>query len=188
MVKDHSDRERGNPPQPHGLLFSIKSKDNTYHGLCYTSRGALAGTRNSSMGQLHEGSIRRPPLTNVGFPCRARCADSWCVPEHTIPSFTTNTTHLSETPLAEFVTFPSFPTQRSQGSLWCIRWCPKNTTKINSINYTLNIKMQGFLYFSKFNFSLRLKCLNNCWPYFKTYNKHFLASQATLHYQTTLYY
>ena len=25
-------------------------KDNTYHGLCYTSRGALAGTRNSSMG------------------------------------------------------------------------------------------------------------------------------------------
>ena len=34
-------------------------KDNTYHGLCYTSRGALAGTRNSSMGPLHEGSIRR---------------------------------------------------------------------------------------------------------------------------------
>ena len=25
-------------------------QDNTYHGLCYTSRGALAGTRNSSMG------------------------------------------------------------------------------------------------------------------------------------------
>ena len=25
-------------------------KDSTYHGLCYTSRGALAGTRNSSMG------------------------------------------------------------------------------------------------------------------------------------------
>ena len=35
-------------------------KDSTYHGLCYTSRGALAGTRNSSMGQPHEGSIRRP--------------------------------------------------------------------------------------------------------------------------------
>ena len=28
--------------------------------LCYTSRGALAGTRNSSMGPPHEGSIRRP--------------------------------------------------------------------------------------------------------------------------------
>ena len=35
-------------------------QDNTYHGLCYTSRGALAGTRNSSMGPTHEGSIRRP--------------------------------------------------------------------------------------------------------------------------------
>ena len=35
-------------------------QDNTYHGLCYTSCGALAGTRNSSMGPLHEGSIRRP--------------------------------------------------------------------------------------------------------------------------------
>ena len=34
-------------------------QDNTYHGLWYTSRGALAGTRNSSMGPPHEGSIRR---------------------------------------------------------------------------------------------------------------------------------
>ena len=30
------------------------------HSLCYTSRGALAGTRNSSMGPRHEGSMRRP--------------------------------------------------------------------------------------------------------------------------------
>ena len=35
-------------------------QDNTYHGHCYTSRGALAGTRNSSMGPPHEGSIRQP--------------------------------------------------------------------------------------------------------------------------------
>ena len=35
-------------------------QDSTYHGLCCTSRGALAGTRNSSMGPPHEGSIRRP--------------------------------------------------------------------------------------------------------------------------------
>ena len=35
-------------------------QDSTYHGLCYTSHGALAGTRNSSMGPSHEGSIRRP--------------------------------------------------------------------------------------------------------------------------------
>ena len=71
MVKDHSDSEKGNSLPPHRLLLSINSKgsfictiphrqDNTYHGLCYTSRGALAGTRNSSMGPPHEGSIRRP--------------------------------------------------------------------------------------------------------------------------------
>ena len=35
-------------------------QDSTYHGLCYTSRGALAGTRNGSMGPPHEGSIRLP--------------------------------------------------------------------------------------------------------------------------------
>ena len=70
MVKDHSDSEKGNPLPPHRLLFPINNKgslyapshkqDSTYLGLCYTSRGALAGTRNSSMGPPHEGSIRRP--------------------------------------------------------------------------------------------------------------------------------
>ena len=60
MVKDHSDSVRGNPLQPHGLLFSISSTGyficivpqtgyNTYHGLCYTSRGALAGLNGSTM-------------------------------------------------------------------------------------------------------------------------------------------
>ena len=43
------------------LLYAPSDRqDRTYHGLCYTSRGALAGTRNSSMGSPHEGSIRRP--------------------------------------------------------------------------------------------------------------------------------
>ena len=42
------------------LYASFHRQDNTYHGLCYASRGALAGTRNSSMGPPHEGSIRRP--------------------------------------------------------------------------------------------------------------------------------
>ena len=43
------------------LLYAPSHRqDNTYHGLCYTSRGALAGTRNSTMGPPHEGSIRRP--------------------------------------------------------------------------------------------------------------------------------
>ena len=40
------------------LLYAPSHRqDSTYHGLCYTSRGALAGMRNSSMGSPHEGSI-----------------------------------------------------------------------------------------------------------------------------------
>ena len=48
MAKDESDSDRGNPLPPHRLLFLInEQQDNTYHSLCYTSHGALAGTRNS---------------------------------------------------------------------------------------------------------------------------------------------
>ena len=63
------------------LLYAPSHRqDNTYHGHCYTSRGALAGTRNSSMGPPHKGSIRRPiapwanalPLSYVPLPLRAR--------------------------------------------------------------------------------------------------------------------
>ena len=44
-----------------GLLYAPSYKqESTYHNLCHTSHGALAGTRNSSMGPLHEGSIQRP--------------------------------------------------------------------------------------------------------------------------------
>ena len=52
MLKDHSDRERGNLRLAARVLLYASShrQDNTYHGLCYTRRGALAGTRNSSMG------------------------------------------------------------------------------------------------------------------------------------------
>ena len=40
------------------LLYAPSHRqDSTYHGLCCTSRGALAGMRNSSMGSPHEGSI-----------------------------------------------------------------------------------------------------------------------------------
>ena len=52
MVKDHSDSEKENPLPPHRLLLS-----GSFIG---TSCRALAGTRNSSMGPPHEGSIRRP--------------------------------------------------------------------------------------------------------------------------------
>ena len=75
MVKDHSDRERYVGYSFRlwchmGYSFRLGAKfilcasshrqDNTYHSLCYTSRGALAGTRNSSMGLPNEGSIRWP--------------------------------------------------------------------------------------------------------------------------------
>ena len=60
MMKDHSDSERENQLPPlHGLLFLISKaffyapshrQDRTYHDLCYTSRGALTRTRNSSIG------------------------------------------------------------------------------------------------------------------------------------------
>ena len=70
MVKDHSDNEKGTRCRHIGYSYRLTARvilyeqphrqDSTYHGLRYTSRGALAGTRNSSMGPPHEGSIRRP--------------------------------------------------------------------------------------------------------------------------------
>ena len=60
MVQDHSDCDRGNPLPQHGYFFRLTARvllyapshrqDSIYHSLCYTSRGALARTRNSSMG------------------------------------------------------------------------------------------------------------------------------------------
>ena len=68
MVKDHSDSEKGNPLPPYKLLLSINSKGSfictipqtgyTSHGLCYTSRGALDGARNSSIGSLKRLQMR----------------------------------------------------------------------------------------------------------------------------------
>ena len=43
------------------LLYALSHRqDSTYHDLCYTSREALAGTRNSSRGSPYEGSIQQP--------------------------------------------------------------------------------------------------------------------------------
>ena len=61
MIKDHSDSEWGNPLAPLGLFSfrltarvllyaSSPRQENTYHGLCYTYRGELAGARYSPMG------------------------------------------------------------------------------------------------------------------------------------------
>ena len=62
------------------LLYAPSHRqDNTYHSLCYTSRGALAGTRNSSMGPPHEGSIRWPiaPWANA-LTTELLPAPRWC--------------------------------------------------------------------------------------------------------------
>ena len=80
MVKDHSDSEKGNPLPPHKLLLSINSKgsfnmhhpaDRITHTTAFVTpiRGALAGTRNSSMGSPHEESIAH----------KSRERRLWCV-------------------------------------------------------------------------------------------------------------
>ena len=60
MVKDHSDSERETHCWHIDYSFQLAARvllyasshrqDNTHHSLCYTSRGGLPGTRNSSMG------------------------------------------------------------------------------------------------------------------------------------------
>ena len=48
------------------LLYAPSHRqDNTYHGLCYTSRGTLAGTRNSSMGVHFRREHIQPSLSNL---------------------------------------------------------------------------------------------------------------------------
>ena len=90
MVEDHSDSEREETRCRHmGYSFRLAARvllyasshrqDNTYHCLCYTSRGTLAGTRNSSMGppwridptthrvmseRSYHGATSRSPHTN----------------------------------------------------------------------------------------------------------------------------
>ena len=63
MVKDHSDRERGNPVPPlNGLLFPISCKGfficRITHTKAFVNTGAPTETRNTSMDH-NEGSIRR---------------------------------------------------------------------------------------------------------------------------------
>ena len=128
MVKDHSNSKRGNPVPPHGLLFPISSKgsficiihrqDDIYHSICYTSHGALAGTRNSSMGQPHEGLIHHT---------MSRCSNHRSTSSSSIPfrridptthhttsrcSITTDLHHLAPFHLEESIQRPITPTSR----------------------------------------------------------------------------
>ena len=48
------------------LLYAPSHRqDNTYHGLCYTSRGALAGTRNITIGIHDTHNEKKPTLINT---------------------------------------------------------------------------------------------------------------------------
>ena len=50
------------------LLYAPSHRqDNTYHGLCYTSREALAGTRNSSMGRWHRSQRRQAHRRQLSY-------------------------------------------------------------------------------------------------------------------------
>ena len=70
MIKDYSDIERWNPPTVPGYFFLLAARvilhasshrqDSRYHGLCYTSRGAMTGTTNSLMSPLWGGD----PITH----------------------------------------------------------------------------------------------------------------------------
>ena len=58
MINDHSEESRCCHYMGYSFRLAARvilyvqcyRKDSAYHGLCYTSRGALTGTRNSSMG------------------------------------------------------------------------------------------------------------------------------------------
>ena len=50
------------------LYASSHRQDNTYHGLCYTCRGALAGTRNSSVDKGKASQADTPPSACYRFP------------------------------------------------------------------------------------------------------------------------
>ena len=62
------------------LLYAPSHRqDNTYRGLCYTSRGALARTRNSSMGPIVVERVPVSGLNSAKMYCtsktyRARCS------------------------------------------------------------------------------------------------------------------
>ena len=92
MVKYHSDSEREETCCRHmGYSFRLVARvllyasshrqDNTYHSLCYTSLGALAWTRNSSMGP----SWRIDPTTHRTMSKRSyhgatsRSWQQWCM-------------------------------------------------------------------------------------------------------------
>ena len=65
------------------LYVPSHRQDSTYHGLCYTSRGALAGTRNSSMKDRsddpshHERMLLPRSWLKIGHSVSSQLTHSW---------------------------------------------------------------------------------------------------------------
>ena len=102
MVYDHSDSERGN--RCRHLVYSFRlaarvllyasshRQDNTYHSLCYTSRGTLAGISNPCRGRLLWNNSALSSMTEknvVGGKKEGSCYDI-----HTKGSFNISLTRL----------------------------------------------------------------------------------------------
>ena len=122
MVKDNLDRREETCCRHVGYTFQLAARvllyasshrqDNTYHGLCYTSRAALAGTRNSSMGPPHEGSIRDRergnllPPHRLLFPISSKSSFICIIPDriaHTTAFVTPVVEHWLEREIAQLV-------------------------------------------------------------------------------------
>ena len=143
------------------LYASFHRQDNTYHGLCYTSRGALAGTRNSSMGPPHEGSIRRPtapwanalPLSYI--PLLPGNDKQQCHPTWFEPTARRHTGLLTVHHCQSLVGHKSF---KSLGLLWNLSTSLMVFKKkpgefsFNSAKYIINILFFFFFFFYKIRF------------------------------------
>ena len=120
MVKDHSDSERGTPLPSYGLLFPIAARvllyasshiqNNTYHDLCYTSRGALAGINtHESLVQVSYGFV------HTGARCRY-------VAEHLLMVWWVVGSILHSRPIDLFL-FPASAPQLVYQRLWYVLSC-----------------------------------------------------------------
>ena len=163
MVKDHSDSQKGNRCRHNGYSYRLTARvllyvpshrqDSTYHGLWYISRDTLAGTKNSSMGPPHEGSIRRhiAPWPNALItelhlaPCLLKWGSHACLAFAriflaseivTVPVFPCLHTHL--------LTVPPTPNNEAIAK-WCCKEMPWHLDK-ECLLTTINIWIQESLF------------------------------------------
>ena len=86
------------------LYASFHRQDNTYHSLFYTSRGALAGTRNSSMGLSSVKTIKIISLLQLVKECDIQRFTFSCVKLH----------------VRLMIELPFLCISRLGGRIWCV--------------------------------------------------------------------